>query len=138
MAEAVDGRQKLILALQWTVSLPPIIWVSIALGACGQLMLKGAAKNLPPFSQLGVGGLLTKMSTTPLMLAAFASFFVSAVLWVLAIRRANLSVAYPATALSYVIIFLGSNLLFQEVITWRHWAGAGLILCGIMLIAAQR
>lgn len=101
-------------------------------------MFKSAARRLPSFEELGLSGLAGRLFTTPLILAAFLSFFVSAVLWILAIRKANLSVAYPATALSYVIIFVGSNLLFQEVITWRHWAGAGLILSGILLIAAQR
>lgn len=111
-----------------------MLLVSIVLGACGQLMFKGAARQLPPFAELGLGRLLVVMFTTPLILGGFTSFFISSVLWILALRTINLSIAYPLVALSYVIIFLGSYFLFQEPLSYRHWLGALLIVGGILLI----
>jgi drug/metabolite transporter (DMT)-like permease len=125
------------LALGTPSIIPSIVLVSIALGACGQLMLKAAARDLPPFKDLGLGGLLGRIFTSPMILAAFLAFFISAVLWIVAIRKTSISTAYPATALSYIIIFIGGSLLFNEVITWRHWTGAGLIVSGIALIVAR-
>jgi drug/metabolite transporter (DMT)-like permease len=107
---------------------------SIALGAVGQLMFKAAARGLPPFSELGLLKLLLAMFTTPMILGGFACFFISSVLWIVAIRNVNLSVAYPMVALSYIIIFAGSAALFHEPVGWRHWAGAALIVGGILLI----
>ena len=52
-----------------------LLAVSIALGAAGQLMFKAAARSLPAFSSLGVGGTVAKLFTTPLILGAFLSFF---------------------------------------------------------------
>ena len=115
-----------------------LLLVSIVLGAAGQLMFKGAARHLPPFSELGLAKLLLTMFTTPLILAGFACFFTSAVLWIIAIRGVALSVAYPMVALSYIIIFTGSALLYHEPITWRHAGGAALIVGGILLIATAR
>ena len=115
-----------------------LLFVSIVLGASGQLMFKAAARQLPPFSELGVAKLLLLMFTTPLILAGFTCFFISSVLWIVAIRSVPLSVAYPMVALSYVIIFAGSALLYHEPITWRHFGGAALIVGGILLITAPR
>jgi drug/metabolite transporter (DMT)-like permease len=113
-----------------------LLITSIVLGASGQLMFKGASRSLPPFSELGVGKLLLTMFTTPLILCGFACFFISSLLWIVAIKHVPLSVAYPMVALSYVIIFTGSALLYGEAISWRHWGGAGLIVSGIFLIAS--
>jgi drug/metabolite transporter (DMT)-like permease len=115
-----------------------LLVVSIVLGAGGQLMFKAAARHLPPFAELGLLKLALALFTTPLILAGFACFFVSAVLWIIALRSVALSVAYPMVALSYIIIFTGSHLLFQEPLSWRHWCGAGLIVAGIVLVTWQR
>jgi drug/metabolite transporter (DMT)-like permease len=112
-----------------------LILLSIVLGAGGQLLFKWAARSLPPFSDLGLLRLLQLMFTTPAILGGFVCFFISALLWIVAIRSVPLNIAYPMVALSYVIIFVGSHLLFNEPLGWRHWAGAVLIIGGILLIA---
>lgn len=115
-----------------------LLAVSIILGAGGQLMFKAAARGLPSFAELGVVRLVLTMFATPMILAGFACFFVSSVLWIIALRSVPLSVAYPMVALSYVIIFLGSHFLFAEPLGWRLWLGGLLIVSGIVLIAGQR
>lgn len=110
---------------------------SIVLGAAGQLMFKAASRNLPPLAELGLVRLLLTMFSTPLILAGFACFFISALLWILALRGIPLSVAYPMVALSYVIIFIGSAVLFGEQLSWRHGVGAALIIGGILLITSK-
>jgi drug/metabolite transporter (DMT)-like permease len=107
---------------------------SIALGASGQLLFKSAARTLPAFGNLGLGGLVVKLLTTPPILAGFACFFISSLLWIFALRQVPLSIAYPMVALSYIIIFVGSAVLFGESVSWRHWVGALLIVAGIALI----
>jgi drug/metabolite transporter (DMT)-like permease len=118
-----------------TLRMLGVLLLSIVLGACGQLLFKAAARALPSFAELGLARLLLTMFTTPLILGGFCCFFVSAVLWIIALRSVALSVAYPMVALSYIIIFSGSYFLFGEAISWRHWIGAALIVGGIALIA---
>jgi drug/metabolite transporter (DMT)-like permease len=114
-----------------------LLLISIVLGASGQLMFKGAARTLPPFSEMGLLKLLVTMFTTPLILAGFSCFFISALMWIVAIRSVPLSVAYPMVALSYIIIFTGSALLYGESISWKHAVGAMLIVSGILLISSS-
>lgn len=111
-----------------------LLLLSIVLGAGGQLLFKGAARNLPPFSELGLPRLIVTMFTTPLILGGFCCFFVSSVMWIIALRSINLSIAYPMVALSYILIFIGSYYLFDEPLSIRHWLGALLIVGGIVLI----
>jgi len=111
-----------------------LLAVSIALGATGQLLFKYASLRLPSFGELGFLGTLVRLITTPAVLGGFACFFLSAVLWIFALRQVALSVAYPMVAISYIVIFVGSAVLFDETVTWRHWSGALLIVAGIVLI----
>ncbi len=111
-----------------------ILLTSIALGAVGQLLFKYASRILPAPSHLGVWRWLIELFTTGSVLAAFACFAVSAVLWIAALRETPLTVAYPMVALSYIIIFAGSHFLFSEPITWVKVVGASLIIAGIVII----
>jgi len=117
-----------------TFSVFLLLVTSIGLGAVGQLLFKGAARQLPSFAELGLLRLILTLFTTPLILGGFCCFFVSSVLWILALRAINLSLAYPMVALSYIIIFIGSYYLFGEPLNIRHWLGALLIVGGIVLI----
>lgn len=121
-----------------TARLITILLSSIVLGAVGQLMLRYAARLLAAPSQLGVWRWLAAVFTTPSILGAFAFFAVSALLWIVALREAPLTVAYPMVALAYVIIFTGSYFLFAEPITWAKIIGAALIVTGIIIIHLGR
>jgi drug/metabolite transporter (DMT)-like permease len=111
-----------------------LLAISIALGATGQLLFKYASLRLPSFGELGLLKTVLVMLTTPAILGGFACFFISALLWIFALRQVPLSVAYPMVAISYIVIFIGSAVLFDESITVRHWSGAALIVAGIVLI----
>ena len=115
-----------------------ILLASIALGATGQLMLRYAARLLEAPSQIGIWRWLVAVFSTPWILGAFALFAVSALGWIVALREAPLTVAYPMGALAYIIIFTGSYYLFAEPITWTKIAGAALIVTGITIIHLGR
>ncbi len=51
------------------------------------------------------------------------------------LSRADLSFAVPATAASYVIETLVARRLLNERVNWKRWAGAGLVACGVALLA---
>lgn len=53
--------------------------------------------------------------------------------WLLTLRRLPLSVAYPWTALIYVLTPLAGVWLFAEALTGRYALGMALILAGVIL-----
>jgi uncharacterized membrane protein len=48
---------------------------------------------------------------------------------------ANLSVAVPATAFSYVLETVLAKYILKEQIGWQRWVGASLVGCGVLLVA---
>ncbi len=51
------------------------------------------------------------------------------------LSRADLSFAVPATALSFVTETIIAKWLLKEQVNWKRWAGAGLVACGVALLA---
>ena len=48
---------------------------------------------------------------------------------------ADLTFAVPATAATYVIETVLARYYLKEQVTWRRWTGAGLVACGVALLA---
>ncbi len=48
---------------------------------------------------------------------------------------ADLSFAVPATAAAIVIETVIAKYILHEQVTWRRWTGAGLVACGVALLA---
>lgn len=59
-------------------------------------------------------------------------------LWILCLRRLDLSLAYPASALQLIIIYAGSAMILGESIPPLRIIGAGIILLGIALLFIER
>ena len=58
----------------------------------------------------------------------------AAAIWVLVLRTAPLSVAYPMISLGYVLMIPVARILFGEAITVPRVAGAVLILIGVTVL----
>lgn len=48
---------------------------------------------------------------------------------------ADLSFAVPVTAASYVLETILAKLLLKERLSWKRWAGAALVACGVVLLS---
>lgn len=48
---------------------------------------------------------------------------------------ADLSFSVPATAASYIFETIVAKHLLKEQISWKRWAGTGLVACGVLLVA---
>ncbi len=59
----------------------------------------------------------------------------AAMLYIVALRRIPLSVALPATAISYIAAALVGHFVFGEPLSATHIAAIGLIGAGVVLLA---
>lgn len=59
----------------------------------------------------------------------------AAMLYIVALRRIPLSVALPATAISYIAAALVGHFLFGESLSTLHIAAIGLIGAGVVMLA---
>ena len=115
-----------------------LILVSVTLAAVAQVTLKAGMNHVTDANggQLALNGESLKQIASQIWVwAGLAIFAVSAVLWLFALSRANLSFAYPFAALGYVIIVIASILFLNEHVQPVTWVGMALIVGGILLIA---
>ena len=61
-------------------------------------------------------------------------YAISAVLYVIALRRIPVSLAFPSVSISYAVIAVLGYLLWSEPMGWPQVAGIALICTGVMLL----
>lgn len=76
---------------------------------------------------------VARLFATPLVISAFAAALLASATWVLAMSRLPLSHAYPMTAMTFVMVVIGSNVLFGEPLNGYKLLGLALIVAGILV-----
>lgn len=112
-----------------------LILVSILFGAVGQLLMKFGTTRVGAAEGDGVAALLVKYFTNLPILAGLSFYALSAVIWIFAISKVELSFAYPMVALSYVLVVTVSYFLFGESVGALRIAGLITIIAGVLMIA---
>ena len=75
----------------------------------------------------------TKLAS-PWLWLAMASLVLGMLIWLIALQRVAVGIAYPMLSLNFVWITLASRLLFSEVTDLRHWLGIALIIGGVLCL----
>lgn len=111
------------------------LWLaaSIVLGAAGQILMKWGVESLKLRGMPSLSW--SSLAAFAPVAAGLASYALSSVFWLLALRQFPLSTAYPMVSLSYIIVMICGSLLFQETVSAQHWFGAAFIGVGVLLIA---
>jgi multidrug transporter EmrE-like cation transporter len=102
------------------------ILVAVALGTAAQLLLKAGTSATP----VGLA-----LALEPRILGGAACYAVSLVVWVLALAKTPVSVAYPMTSLGFALNALLAWWLLGEAVTPMRVAGIGIIIFGVFLVA---
>jgi len=102
-----------------------VLAAAIASSMAGQTLLKAGAAAPDFLAQL-------LDWRTILGLALYGG---AAILYIVALRRIPMSVALPATAVSYVAALLIGHYGFGEALTLQHIAAVALICAGVVLLA---
>jgi len=110
-----------------------LILVAVCLGVVGQIMMKNGMNQVGAITQFGLATLVHVFSN-PFVLLGFASYGLSSVVYLLALSRLDLSVAYPMIGLGYVLVVFFSWLVLREQVGPLRWLGALLIVAGVWLV----
>lgn len=81
------------------------------------------------------GPWLLRAVLRPYLLAAIFCMAVSFFAFMKLLAIADLSFAVPASAASFVLETVLAKALLKEDVDARRWAGAGLVACGVALLA---
>lgn len=109
------------------------IVAGVLLNCAAQLLLKAGVRPLGPLS-FQWENILPVLLRWPI-LAGLACYVVSVVLWIVALSRVDVSLAYPMLSLGYVVNALLAWWLFGENLGLPQIGGIALILLGVYLLA---
>jgi drug/metabolite transporter (DMT)-like permease len=102
----------------------------VVLIGVGQLLFKAAAGQ---WRIDGWSWATLRSFLSPTMLVALALYGLTTVLWVLVLRSAPLSIAYPLYALVFVLVPVLAHFVFGEPLSWNSLVGGAVIMVGVVI-----
>lgn len=113
-----------------------LIIFGVLLNAIAQLALKAGVRDLGPIglSMDQVVPTSLRLMGEPYLWTGLTLYAVSVVVWILALSRVDVSIAYPMLSLGYVLNAFAAYWLFGEVLTPMRLAGIGIIIVGVYVL----
>jgi multidrug transporter EmrE-like cation transporter len=113
------------------------IAITVALTVYGQVVFKWRINTIGdiPASIGGRMGFLVRLAVNPWIISVFATAIVASVTWGAALRRLELSFAYPFMSLSFIFVLLLGSLFFHEALSPARAGGVVLIVLGMFLVS---
>jgi multidrug transporter EmrE-like cation transporter len=114
-----------------------LLMLGVLLNAAAQLLLKAGTTRVGEFA-FSLDNLVpvgSRLAASPHILGGLGCYVVSVVVWIMALSRVPVSVAYPMLSVGYVVNALAAWYLFGESITIQKLVGIGFIIVGVFLVA---
>jgi multidrug transporter EmrE-like cation transporter len=114
-----------------------LVLSGVLLNAAAQLLLKAGTNNVGTFS-FTAGNLYPvgiRLASDPCILGGLGCYVLSVVIWIMALSRVEVSLAYPMLSIGYVVNAFAAWYLFGEALGPQRMAGIGAIMVGIFLVA---
>lgn len=124
----MTSTSRVVLALTWLAL--------VATDTAAQLLFKAAAQGLdePRFATEWIA----MVAQSPRVWAGVLCLLLTFGSWMLILRRAPISSAYPVTSLSIVCVVVASRIVFGDAVAPMQYAGIALIVLGVALLRADR
>jgi multidrug transporter EmrE-like cation transporter len=114
-----------------------LVLTGVLLNAAAQLLLKAGTNAVGHFefhldNALPVG---LKLAFEPHILGGLACYAVSVVVWIMALSRVPVSIAYPMLSIGYIVNAIAAFYLFNEPLAGQKLLGIAFIVVGVWLVA---
>jgi multidrug transporter EmrE-like cation transporter len=114
-----------------------LVMAGVLLNAAAQLLLKAGTNAIGAFD-FSAGNVVpvgAKIATQPYIVCGVGCYIVSVVIWILALSRTQVSLAYPMLSIGYAVNAVAAWYLFGEALTVTRFAGIGIIVLGVFIVA---
>jgi multidrug transporter EmrE-like cation transporter len=114
-----------------------LVLTGVLLNAAAQLLLKAGTNAVGAFefTAANIGAIAPRLAFEPHILGGLMCYEVSVVVWILALSRVEVSIAYPMLSIGYVVNAVAAWYLFGESVTAARLLGIGLIIVGVVIVA---
>jgi len=114
-----------------------LILTGVLLNAAAQLLLKAGTNAVGHFefhldNVLPVG---MKLAFEPHIAGGMVCYVVSLVVWIMALSRVPVSVAYPMLSIGYVVNAIVAYYWLGEQVSVMRLVGIGVIVLGVFIVA---
>ena len=114
-----------------------LVLTGVLLNAAAQLLLKAGTNAVGHF-EFSTGNILPvglRLAFEPHILGGLACYVVSVVVWIMALSRVPVSIAYPMLSIGYVVNAVIAHFWFNEALVAQKLFGIGFIIVGVFLVA---
>ena len=116
-----------------------LILTGVLLNAIAQIMLKLGGHRLGPEPFAGsLFDIAVRVLTQWPYLVGFACYGVSLVVWIIALTRVPVTIAYPMLSIGYIVNALLARVWLGETFSSTGWWGIALICVGVTLVARSQ
>jgi len=114
-----------------------LILFGVLLNAFAQLLLKAGVRQIGhfEFSMANAWPVASSLATNYPVLGGLTCYVVSVVVWILALSRVEVSIAYPMLSIGYVVNAGLAWFLFGEAVGPQRLAGIAVIIVGVIIVA---
>jgi multidrug transporter EmrE-like cation transporter len=114
-----------------------LIITGVLLNAAAQLLLKAGVAAVGTINLQGehLWRAGRTLAFEPHILGGLACYVASVVLWILALSRVEVSIAYPMLSIGYIVTALAAWYLFGENLNAVRMTGIVVIIAGVYLVA---
>ena len=114
-----------------------LILLGVGLNAAAQLLLKAGTNAVGhfEFSMANAWPVGCRLATEPHIVGGLFCYVVSVVVWIMALSRVEVSIAYPMLSVGYVVNAIAAYYMFGESVTPMRMIGIGIIVLGVYIVA---
>ncbi len=114
-----------------------LVLLGVLLNAAAQLLLKAGTNAIGHFEFSSANALPIgwKVATQPYIVGGLSCYVVSVAIWILALSRVEVSIAYPMLSIGYVVNAVAAYFLFGEAVSTQRLVGIGIIVLGVYVVA---
>ena len=114
-----------------------LVLAGVLLNAAAQLLLKAGTNAIGSFA-FSADNLVPvgiKVASNPFIVGGLGCYAISVVVWIMALSRVEVSLAYPMLSIGYVVNAIAAWYLFGEALSAQRMIGIGTIIIGVFLVA---
>jgi multidrug transporter EmrE-like cation transporter len=114
-----------------------LILAGVLLNAVAQLCLKAGTRGVGIFAYsleniLPIGW---RLASNPYIVSGLLCYVASVIVWIMALSRVEVSIAYPLLSIGYIVNMLLAWRLLGEEINAMRIAGVFVIIVGVIMVA---
>lgn len=114
-----------------------LIFVGVMLNAAAQILMK-AGTNAVGYFEFSIENMLPigwKLATELHIVGALFCYALSVIVWILALSRVPVSIAFPMLSMAYVVNAVAAWYLLDEAFNPTKVVGIGVIILGVVIIS---